>query len=126
MIDTTTVNYALDKMADAYRAIAPTVGQISEKYVTYVVSKQVILAVSNLMGLIVCLGAVALCLWAYARGERLNKEPFVAFGIAGGVIFGVVSLFLGVGTLINGREAIVAILNPEMYAVEQVIRDIKK
>lgn len=48
-MDTTTVNYAIDKLTKGFQAIAPTVQNISEKYIQYVVSKEIALFFLSLL-----------------------------------------------------------------------------
>lgn len=40
-MDTTSINFALNKISEAYAKVAPSVANITEKYVHYIVSKQV-------------------------------------------------------------------------------------
>jgi hypothetical protein len=123
MLDTTTVNYALDKMADAYKAILPTGGQISEKYVTYVVTSEVLEACAALVLLVVCsvLTYVAVRLISKAKSEGAEIAGVIMAAIGGlGVIVA------GLDSICKGKQAALAITNPEMFTVGHLISSIKR
>lgn len=136
MIDTTTVNYALDKMAEAYRAVAPTVGQISEKYVTYIMWQQIVPFIVACVVLILGLVSLGIGFKLISKtptrkniwGEEVLNDGHPKFIF--GLVFSVTAAFLVIGGALGffswGQDVLLCYKNPEMFAVEHLIQSIKK
>ena len=120
MIDTTTINYAMEKLEGAFHKVAPHAVDLSEKYVQFVVIKEV---VPTAITLLMFLAAVAV-FKIYFDIEKISSHEEAVF--VPQIILTVVcavAAFVGLlVTLIDGSGAIVALLNPEMFAIHQLIK----
>ncbi len=122
-MDSTMVDYAINKLNEAFEKVAPTAVDLGEQYVGYVV---LMLTVKTLFAFI--LGAIAILvgLLVIRRGLKINApHPSSDDGmatfiggtllfIAGGFVFGVSAFYIPV--------IIVANTYPLMYAIEHLLK----
>jgi len=120
MIDTTTINYAMEKLNGVFEKVAPAAVDLSEKYVRFVVTRECITPVIGLVLLVV----TAIVFKRYYSVEKFDSDNesemipqmllliFSGAAILGGTII----------TLSSCSDAILAILNPEMFTIHQLIK----
>ena len=118
-MDTTTVNYAIEKLNEAFQHIKPTAIELGSEFVGYTVLKVTVAA-----GLIVLFFTVLIFVALYFLRKGLKcerhlarEECFTASAIAGSVGF-ITALF---GTEVV-YDAILANNFPLMYTIEQLAK----
>ncbi len=116
MLDTNSVNYALDKITQTWMNVAPQIQNISEEYVKFVVTKQV---ASFIICFVMAIIGIPLLIKGINTGKKINYND-------GGwyvpVIIGIVLTVVGVGFgFLYGYEAILAITWPEMFTIHEII-----
>ena len=115
MIDTTTIKYAMSKLESTFNVIAPHAVDLSEKYIKYVVTKEV---VSFLLIIIVTI--FFMCLTKIFLKLR-NEHGYNGYEI--GLIFTTIISVIGIiSTFISLYYASLALINPEMYVIHQLIK----
>ena len=116
MIDTTTVNYAIDKLTQEWGKVAPDIANVSDKYVNFIVTKEIIGA-SMVCGFAVLFFLIAILFFILGA----KSHDFEELGFGGGficlILFGICTLF---GT-VEVYEAVLAYMNPEMFTIHQLI-----
>ena len=127
MVDTATINYSLNKMTTIINQIAPSIQQVSEKYVQFVVMRAIIDPIFSFIGLMCC-GLIYIPIHKYGTkkdccgdsnfGSPSYLLPTVILSFFG-MIFGC-AFFIGVYNLI------LAITNPEMFTIQSIINSTKK
>jgi amino acid transporter len=129
-MDTNTVNYAINKLSEGFQAIAPTVQNISEKYVHFIVTQQIILFSISFM----CVPLVVIFMFLgfkfKSKSKTLENEyrsdshevfSFISFVVAACLtIAGCISIS------ITGYNALLAYTNPEMFTVQKIIDGARK
>lgn len=128
-MDTNTVNYAIDKLTQGFQAIAPTVQNISEKYVHYVVSKEILLFTMSLL----CIPlVVALLVFGFKMRNKsgtlgsYRTDAYENISICSFVFSAIMAIIGCVSIPINGYSAFLAYTNPEMFTIQQVIEQVKR
>lgn len=125
-MDTTTINFALGKMESAFAKVAPTITQITEKYIHYVVTKQIL---QLIIFVIILIAGIVLTRMSFKFCKILNngeynyneKDTYEVKAIITGM-FGGITLIVGIiGFMINGYSSALAITNPEMFTIEHTI-----
>lgn len=119
-MDTTTVNYAINKLTEGWQKVAPQVADVTQKYVDFVVMKTVILPfiwVVVLVASIILLKKVTL-----KMVEKIDDEDiFIPFTVITAVTFGL-GMLVGIGgILVDGYNAILALTCPEMFTIHQIL-----
>ena len=119
MIDTNTVNFAIGKMGDAISAAAPTLKNVSEMYVKFIVSQEIAHALIALVITVLCSIGVSI-FWVKKTewGRKDNVDIFVAVAT---VLVLIPLSFL----FIQSYEAFLAYTNPEMWTVQKLINSVK-
>lgn len=125
-MDSTTVNYAIEKLNEAFTKIAPTAVNLGEEFIAYTVFKAVISAII-LPLLAITLGYIAFLLASKAleivkeNGERYRADqeaiPGVGAALTGAVA--IVAAALSVGAIYDG---ILAVAYPLMYTIESLVK----
>lgn len=111
-MDTTTVNYAIEKLNEAFQAIKPTAVELGSEYIGYTVLK--ITIYPFLWGFFLLL-ATWLVVISFKDGNEDIGELYFGLGFP----FGIISL---VGFLITLYSAILANAYPLMYTIEQLAK----
>jgi heme/copper-type cytochrome/quinol oxidase subunit 2 len=119
MIDTTTINFAFSKISEGWQKAAPTLQNVGEKYVRFIVTQQIICTAA-------CALALGVFLFIFFRFKKAAKKWSEADSLNPAHIFtiiigGLIMIGLIAATIINGYEAAIAVSNPEMYTVQSVI-----
>lgn len=121
MIDTTTVNYAISKLTAGWAAAAPHLQDVSEKYVRFIVTQAVITAATCLIVLLIGLVLTPL---AFRRVKSWEEGGWGFSNVL--AITGVIVILIGLGISINsGYRAAIAVMNPEMFTIQQAIESAK-
>ena len=122
MIDTSTVNYALTKITEAYKVVAPSVKDISAKYVHYVITKQVL---ENCMQIFFTIISAVLAVKAtqfakknWAEWSKRDAEPLLCLLI---LFPACAATALLIVSLINLIETGLAISSPEIWTINHLI-----
>jgi len=115
-MDTTTINFAISKMTHAWQKAAPTIANVSEKYIRFVVAKQVIQA--SLLAIVLMVGCVI-----FSKGYKGGKIAHWRDGawIAPLIVGGLLTFVGGIGVMCEGYDAILALCCPEMYTIHNLI-----
>lgn len=115
-MDTNTVNFALSKITGAIEKIAPSVVNVSEKYVSFMVAKACIPFIISFL-LAACSTIILKIL--YKKGNIEADEPNIE-GISAVVLFIILAVSL-IACFVCCADVILAISNPEMYAIHELI-----
>lgn len=119
-MDTTTVNFAINKLTEGWHAVAPAIQDVGEKYVRYVVFQQITRAVTATLVLIVAaiLSYVSLrkAVWDIMEANAWNVIAIVALVVAFGS---------GVAGVCYSHDAFLAVTNPEMFTIHSLIEAAK-
>jgi hypothetical protein len=121
MIDTNTVNFAMNKLTFAIGSALPTVKNISAAYVHFVVSQQIVYWFGFLMGLLL----TGIPWYFIYRGAKKKGDFDSGVFIAGTFVLGFAFLLLIIGFICQTTNAALAISNPEMFTVHQIIENAK-
>jgi len=117
VIDTNTVNFAMNKLNGAFQAVLPTMTNVSAAYVKFVVMQQIVYVIGIFLGACLCAG---IFIPVYRHGKKENEldetQYFITLVITG--IVGVAMLALFIPFLV---DMILAISNPEMFTVDKII-----
>lgn len=115
-MDTTTVNFALDKLNAMWLKTAPSIGSFSEQYVRYIIGQEVI---QFLMFFIICSISCFLFLKTIRKVDFDigGQEKEMLLLVFSGVI-GAITLLV---TIIQAYYTTIALLFPQMYAIQQLL-----
>jgi len=129
-MDTTTVNYGLNKMSsildssiskmsDMWIKVAPTIENVTDEYVKFVVMKEVLYPVCSLILIAIFVFVAIECFTTTKDIEDITPSD-VAKLIIGGVscLISVISLIMFLCTFYS---AILAFTCPEMFTIHQLI-----
>jgi len=112
-MDTTTVNFAIGKMTEAWKGIAPSVENVSEKYIDFVVMRACILPFITLpIGIILTIICVKITKKLMKSG--LLGDHDVPLGVICG-LSGTLAFACMCTSFIGGYDAILALTNPEKF-----------
>ncbi len=124
MMDSTTVDYAIGKLNEAFEKIAPTAIDLGEQYIGYVV---LMLTVKVIAGLVLGIALVAIGALLIKKGiesDRANPsedEPGLIPELVGVAL--VIFSFFALGiSLLHLPMTIVANIYPLMYAIEHLVK----
>lgn len=128
-MDTTSVDFAISKISESWTKVAPSIKDVGEKYIHYVVAKQIISAAECLLfAVIFTVIYIVLFNKVVKNWKRLNADfggpaVFSVLGLVFGGL-GLLTLYLCAGDSIV--DATLAITNPEMFTVHSIIEQVKK
>lgn len=130
MIDTATVNYTLDKLTKAYEKLAPSVGQVSEKYIQFILWRELTGFFVMMTFCLLCLLSLGVCLYLLKKSEDFNSrnEPTCVkgwVGTIGSIVSGVLFIFTFCILWSLLPEFLIVYNNPEIYAIQEFIRSIR-
>ena len=114
MIDTTTVNYAIDKIATAWHGIAPQVNNISEKYIDYVVIQRILE-----FPILLVMSMFSVILLKFFINKVDDWDLGAVVGIAVSACVFVLTLF---GSFFSLYYMLLALWCPEMFAIHEFIK----
>lgn len=118
-MDTTTVNFAINKLSEGWQKVAPTVMDVGDKYVQYVVMKELIGACISLgVFLILSVLAIIVLKKAYKTRDSDIYGP-VTMAVTACVLLSFVTL------LTYTYSAALAYSNPEMFTIQELIEAAK-
>lgn len=121
MIDTTSINYAINKVSEGWAKVAPTIQDVGEKYVRYAVTKQMITGGGVILAMLLGLAcSVALLV----KGKKWVDEDAIA-PIVVSALGAMVGCMIGICGVPEIRDAVLAYTNPEMFTVHQIIEAAK-
>ncbi len=118
MIDTTSINYVLEKMSHAWDAVTPALQGVTTEYVRYVVTRAVLDEASILVFMFVFgLLSFLLYLEAKKKGRSLEDNPLM-----GGSAF-LFLVFMGffIAAVVCATPTTLALTNPRMYAAQTLL-----
>lgn len=115
MINTTTINYALGKISEGWQKAAPTLQNVSEKYVRFQVTKAVLFPIPFLIAAAIFF-FLSKRLWKKKRESGYLSDWEIPAGLCS-VAWVVCLIAFGFGVY----DAALAISNPEMYTIQSVI-----
>lgn len=127
MIDTNTVNYAMNKITATIGAMAPAIQNVSESYVRFIVSQQIAYLIGGVLALVFC-ALVILVLYKIAAKKTVNGYDNLDEGwfVIPTFILGVVGCISLIFVLVQSMDVYLAVNNPEMFTVNQIIQQAKK
>jgi hypothetical protein len=125
VIDTNTVNYAMNKITATIGAMAPTIQNVSESYVRFVVSQQI----AYLIGFVVT-GFLSLLIWLPIYKMAKKKENGYnnfdeAWFIVPTVCLSIVFIVCFIGAISQSIDTFLAVSNPEMFTINSLIENAK-
>jgi len=120
MFDSTAINFGIQKMTEVWTKAAPTIQNVSEQYVKYVVTKEILSFCISVFILIIGLIILKVSL---NIGKKIGYDepgfmiPIVASGmvILPGLIISLVQTYC----------VLLAVTNPQMYVIDQIISSVK-
>jgi MFS family permease len=113
VLDTTSINFGIAKLSQAWSNAAPHLQNLSDKYVKFVVAKAVLIPCVLFLPTIICI--FLFCFF-------LKKLPDWDEGaIPGVLIFVVAVLGVTVGFFVSGYDAALALWSPEMFTINSII-----
>lgn len=115
-MDTTTVNYAIEKLNEAFQHIRPTAIELGSEYVGYVVMKA---TVSALITIIILIVASMILRKIFAWYDKISDPAVEIMLPAFATLFYMFPL--GV-TIAHIYRAIIANAYPLMYTIEQLTK----
>ncbi len=126
-MDTTTVNFAINRIEQSISKVAPSVKEFSQEYVRFVVFSEM-LDVLGWAVIFLAGAAITLVIFKKMREKEYGKEKLVLTEGGGictlmGVAF---CLAFFIVLVVNVWEATVAYNYPEMFTVQQVIKAAKQ
>ena len=123
LTDTTLINFGISKISSAITKIAPTVQNISEKYVHYVVMKTVIQPPVFLVLLIVSIIGLFQGIKGYKKAEDNGDDSLGWLALA--LISGFATVVLAILFVASTYDATFALTCPEMFTVDQIIQGVQ-
>ena len=120
MLDTTTINYTLDKLTNGIQQILPHAQNITADYVQYVVTREVIGFIISILLFIMSLVYIWVS-YKYNENSETSCEldSFMEFSKIASIILCVACV---IGVLCWLSSATLAVINPEMFVVHQLIK----
>ena len=115
-MDTTTVNYAIAKLNEAFQAIKPTAVELGSEYIEYIVLKATLTPIFTGIVFVIALGLLITSIIRVVKYDGGDG----AFAMM--VVGGVASIFSGVITIVDSYYAILANIYPLMYTIEQLAK----
>ena len=126
MIDTNTVNYAIDKMENVLTTAMPTIQNISSELVTYTVEKQIFNS-AFIVGTFTIIFLISLIIFIFSV-VMVIREDDDNWGFIS-MLSGCIGLPFGIMMLASifdmAPDTILAIRHPEMFTVHQLIESNK-
>lgn len=110
-----TVDYALQRLNEAFQSIKPDALELGSEYVNYVVWKATVEAALLMILLLLMIPIVLFFIW------KKKKDSYGEWEI-GIVISSVLMLFLSITVMIASYSAILADKFPLMYTIESLIK----
>jgi hypothetical protein len=117
MLDTNTVNFAINKMSQVWEGVAPQLGVVTEEYVSYIVFKAVVwFSVSTFWFI-----ASILCfiLFAFKHDDWDNRSEFGM--VVSGFCFLVFLVWIGC----CAGDMFLALKCPEMFTINNILQSAK-
>jgi hypothetical protein len=125
MIDTTMINYGMNKLSNAMSAAMPTIGNVSAAYVKFIVTQQIVyLAVAFLTALLCA--SIWSPIYRKANGKDKNGQDFDEgyFVVASVILGGGFSIAVALMVYLFS-DAVLAVTNPEMFTIQTIINAAK-
>lgn len=124
MIDTTAINFGIQKLTQAFNAAAPQIQNVSAEYVKFVVAKAVILVpVLFILSIVSSVVFYFAFKWGMVKDGCGNTkfsdcelEPCLTAGTSG-----ITMVILFIVLICSVYDAALAIWYPEMYTINQII-----
>lgn len=113
MIDTSTVNYTICKMTEAFAKVMPQIEGVTSQYVDYVVTKTVC---KVFVWLMICIVLAAV---TFFFCKKWNDWESIAPPFA--VVAGIYTLVVAIITTCNIYFAVLAVKFPEMYVIHRLL-----
>jgi O-antigen/teichoic acid export membrane protein len=126
MIDTTTVNFAINKLSQAWQTAAPQIKNISEEFIKFTVIKAISSFVFIFLGLIfVLICFIPVLKYGYGKDKDWYNVDEPGFMIPL-ILLCAAGIILIIGTFCSGCDAVLALYCPEMFTIDQIISAAKK
>ena len=117
MIDTTTVNYAIDKLTAGWQAAAPTIANVSEKYIHFIVIKT---CVPQIVLLLIVILSGILCKKLIHKLNNFDGEYAEILAMCC-LITGIITVISTLIFTIELPNVVLAIACPEMFTIHQIL-----
>lgn len=114
-MDTTTVDYAIRKVGAAITAAAPHVQEVSEKYVRFIMWREVLDPI-----IIFLMAAFFAYAGKWLYNKRKDEDRGDGFAVCGIVVWALTGL-IAFWWFFEFYEAIIAYSNPEMFTIQKLI-----
>ena len=122
MIDTNIVNYAMNKITATIGAMSPTIQNVSESYIKFVVSQQVV----HLIGFVMC-GLLAVLIWMFLyKTVRKSGDTEEIWFVIPTCILAFIFCFCLFGTISKTMDTYLAVNNPEAFTINKIIQPMYK
>ena len=115
MMDSTTVDYAINKLNEAFAAIQPTAVDLGSQYIDYIVFKAVLTALS-----LVILWPIAVFILYWGLKKMRDKEEEWLIPVL--MVSGAGTLICTIATPINLYKMALALYSPLMYTIEKLAK----
>lgn len=119
-MDTTTINYAMEKLVGGFETIAPFTKNITNEYVDFVVTvlvfKTVVLTLSSIIAYI-----LAKKFYKFGLRESGSFNDDNVLSVVGVALCSIGCVITSIASIINLYCMILAIYNPKMYAIHNII-----
>jgi len=120
-MDTTTVNYAIEKITLGWGKIAPQVSDVSGKYIHFVVMKTVAEFVIATLISVPVFFVLKRIIKKGIKEDEINEPRYILPAIGLSFVF-VIAAIISIFTLYN---SILAVSCPEMYVIHNIINSTK-
>lgn len=126
-MDTTAVNYAINKISEGFQKVMPTLQNVSEKYVHYVVTKEIVEFISSIIFTAFMLIGSFIWYKKFKKNQDDNGDDMFSMIFIILFIFFITFSLIGIIMVFCNMESIwLAITNPEMFTIQKLIESAKK
>jgi hypothetical protein len=113
MLDTASVSFAIGKLSEAWQKAAPTLQNMSEEYVKFIVAKAVL---QLPIAIIITVVAIAAARFFQKKLDDWDEGAII------GTVFSYLAIAAGVVSVcVCSYDAALALWCPEMYTINQII-----
>lgn len=123
MIDTASINFGINKLSSAFSAIHPKVTELTQQFIQYKVTEQIVYNIICLI-LIPVLLILYRPILKYGEGEKDSYGNYDEVGfIFPTIIFGMLFMLSVIGSIVLIPDTVLAIKFPEMFAIQSMVKN---
>lgn len=121
-MDTSTINFAIEKLNQSFTKVAPTLKYAGEELVRYTVGKNIIEAVIfitlTVVGILFTYKFTKMCLDKKYQDEYFDPKPFILLPT---IFLYVATLIFSLITIVDIYNLCLCCINPVLFTLERVI-----